>query len=109
MAFDHERVTAQMQVNALSVAVMKLLARHFATGDDPEEVARQWLNLTEIESDNMAFEGIPAEWSDHASQLYRESAVKLALQARALATGARYDPDDFQKSWRIDPDPSSSS
>ena len=101
MAYDLEEVTRRVQVQALSMAVTKLLARHLASGGNTEEAARQWLNLTELESDEMKFEGLPPEWSDLAAQEYRDSAIRLGLRARALATGQPLDPEDFQKSWRL--------
>ena len=107
--YDKERVIEQMRVSAVSSIVTKLLAREFALSENPEGMAREWLNLIELESDLAGFEGIPPEWSDFAAQEQRDSEVRLALRARAHATGALYNPDDFQKSWRIESDPSSSS
>ncbi len=107
--YDKERVIEQVRLSALSSIVTKLLAREFVLSENPEGMAREWLNLIELESDFAGFEGVPPEWSDFAAQEQRDSEVRLALRARAHATGALYNPDDFQKSWRIDPDPSSSS
>ncbi len=66
--FDPEALNQQMQVAALSLLVTKLMAREFSLSGNPEDMAREWLNLTEIEADDLAIEGVPPEWSDNAAQ-----------------------------------------
>ena len=101
--YDKKAVIRQMQFQALTNIVLKLLAREFSLSENAEQMAREWLNLVEIEGDVSAFEGVPPEWSDFAAQEQRDSGVRVILLARALATGEPSDPKDYQKNWRIGP------
>ena len=106
MADDAKEATLRhVQFLALNLIVTKLLAREFALSANANELAADWLNLTELESEGMTFPDLLPEWSDIAAQEYRDSAIRLVLRARALATGEPHDPNAYERNWRSNPDP----
>ncbi len=105
MADDAKEVTLRhVQFLALGFIVTKLLAREFALSANANEMAAEWLNLTELESEEITFPSLPPEWSDIAAQEYRDSAIRIVLRARALATKEPFDPDAYLQNWRLSPD-----
>ena len=105
MADDAKEATLRyVQFLALGDIVIKLLAREFALSADANEMAAEWLNLTELVSEKMTFPDLPPEWSDIAAQEYRDSAIRHIRRARALATGEPFDPEAYVQSWRLSPD-----
>lgn len=89
---------------AFADIVIKLLTREFALSANANEMAAEWLNLTELETEKMTFPDLPPEWSDVAAQEYRDSEIRHILRARALATGEPFDPDAYSQNWRLSPD-----
>ena len=105
MAEDAKEATLRhVQFLALSQMVISLLAREFARSDNANEMAAEWLNLTELASEKMAFPELPPEWSDIAAQELRDSEIRYILRARALATGEPFDPNAYSQNWRLSPD-----
>ena len=95
-----ERMLRHVQFMALANIVTMLLAREIALSKDAQGMADEWLNLIERTSDEMTFPYVDPAWSDLAAQEFRDSSIRLVLRARALATGERFDPDAYQRSWR---------
>ena len=105
MADDAKEATLRhVQFLALADLVIKLLAREFALSANANEMAAEWLNLTELVSEKMTFPDLPPEWSDIAAQEYRDSAIRHILRSRALATEEPFDPDAYLQNWRLSPD-----
>ena len=100
-----EATLRQVQFLALGYIIEMLLAREFSLSANTNEMAAEWLNLTELASEKMTFPDLPPEWSDVAAQEYRDSAIRHILRARALATGESFDPDAYLQNWRLSPDP----
>ncbi len=104
MADDVKEATLRhVQFLALNLIVTKLLAREFALSANANEMAAEWLNLTELESERITFPDLPPEWSDIAAQEYRDSAIRIVLRARAFATGEPLDPNAYSRDWRLNP------
>ncbi len=98
-----EKMLRQVQFMALHYIVEMLLAREFKLSADAKEMAAEWLNFTELHSEGMTFPDEPPELSDIAAQEYRDSAIRIVLRARALATGEPHDPNAYRRNWRLNP------
>lgn len=84
-----------LHVNLLAMRAMlvKMMAEIFEQSGDANMKASDWMRFFEKVADQLSFPGETPEWSDLASQEFREVVMITLHQARAQALKEPYDPE----------------
>ncbi|MCW2239739.1 hypothetical protein [Azospirillum canadense] len=76
---------------AMGVLLDKMMEELFRRSEDPRKKADEWLRLFEVTADQMTFPTESPEWSDLASQEFRDILMKHIHRARSMAIGEPID------------------
>lgn len=99
----HDEIQKAMANLAQGYVVQFLLAQHFRSSPDPAKTSASFLAHCESVAEQMAFDHLDPAESDLAAQEFRDSLLRLALRAQAIATGQPFDPTAFERSYRSNP------